>query len=259
MQRLLVSVRGKAEALEAVRGGAHIVDVEYPGSALGTPYPLNVHAVRVAVPPRVQVSTNIGELQLNRGTACQAAVGVAVAGADIVKAGLAQMSERDAAYLAKSIVRTVRRLVPRSQVVLALFADPEMARKYVDPIQAGPSIASAVSANGVLVDTFDKSKGKGLLDYLTLAQLRTFVQRCHKEGLEAWLAGSITLEQMRELWDTAVDVICVRAAATQPEAQEGRFAPVTSERVRRLAATLRTRGRIRAATRTTTRAERGRS
>ncbi len=192
-------MRGKSEALEAVRGGAHIVDVEYPRSALGTPYPLNVNAVRLAVPPKVQVSTNIGELQLNRGTACQAAVGVAVAGADVVKAGLAQMSQKDAAYLAKSIVRTVRRLVPRSQIVLALFADPDLARRYVDPIEAGPSIASAVSADGILVDTFDKTKGKGLLDYLTLAQLRVFVERCHAEGLEAWLAGSITLDQMRRL------------------------------------------------------------
>lgn len=248
MQRLLVSVRGKLEALEAVRGGAHIVDVEYPGSSLGTPYPLNVNAVRLAIPPGVQVSTNIGELQLDRGTACQAAVGVAVAGADIVKAGLAQMSQRDATYVGKSIVRTIRRLVPRSQVVLALFADPDLARRYVDPIKAGPSIASEVSANGVLVDTFDKKKGKGLLDYLTLSQVRAFVQRCHEQGLEAWLAGSITLDQMRRLWDTAVDVICVRAAATEPVAQEGRFAPVTSERVRRLAATLRTRGRNRTTT-----------
>lgn len=39
MGRLLVSVRGPNEAVEAAKGGAHIADVEFPGSALGTLYP----------------------------------------------------------------------------------------------------------------------------------------------------------------------------------------------------------------------------
>ncbi len=38
MGRLLVSVRGPNEAVAAAQGGAHIADVEYPASALGTPY-----------------------------------------------------------------------------------------------------------------------------------------------------------------------------------------------------------------------------
>ncbi len=33
MGRLLISVRGPNEALEAAKGGAHIADVEFPGSA----------------------------------------------------------------------------------------------------------------------------------------------------------------------------------------------------------------------------------
>jgi uncharacterized protein (UPF0264 family) len=44
--RLLVSVRGSVEALAAARGGSHIADVDYPASFLGTPYPLNIMAVR---------------------------------------------------------------------------------------------------------------------------------------------------------------------------------------------------------------------
>jgi uncharacterized protein (UPF0264 family) len=56
-QRLLISVRGKNEALASVKGGAHIVDVEYPAPALGTPYPLNIQTVRKAVPKSVAVST----------------------------------------------------------------------------------------------------------------------------------------------------------------------------------------------------------
>ena len=69
-QRLLISVRGKSEALVAARGGAHIADVEYPASALGTPYPLNILAVRNAVPKSMAVSTNIGEEQPGKTIEC---------------------------------------------------------------------------------------------------------------------------------------------------------------------------------------------
>jgi hypothetical protein len=61
-QRLLVGVRGKTEAKEAVRGGARIVDVGYPASAPGTPYPLNILAVREALPAEILVATNIGSI-----------------------------------------------------------------------------------------------------------------------------------------------------------------------------------------------------
>lgn len=238
MQRLLVSIRGKNEALEAVAGGAHIVDVEYPATALGTPYPLNIKAVREGVPTRIEVSTNIGEQQLQRGTACQAAVGVAVAGADIIKAGLARLSPQDASYLARSIARSIRAFSVRTQAILAFFADPNLAKEFVDPVREGPEIAAESGADGVLIDTFDKSVGKRLLDYLPLEQISDFVRRCRKVKLEAWVAGSIIEAQMRPLWKAGVDVICVRQAACDPVGDQGRFGRVSKDRVRRLARTL---------------------
>jgi uncharacterized protein (UPF0264 family) len=238
VQRLLVSIRGKIEALEAVAGGAHIVDVEYPATALGTPYPLNIKAVREAVPARIEISTNIGEEQLNRGTACQAAVGVAVAGADIVKAGLAKLQPQEATYLAKSIARSVRAFSLRTQTILAFFADPELAEGFVDPVRESCEIAGESGADGVLIDTLDKSVGKGLLDYLSLDQIAAFVRRCHEMRLEAWLAGSITETQMQRLWKTGANVICVRQAACE-QGKQGRFGRVSKDRVRRLMRTLR--------------------
>src|SRR5437899_11061131 len=102
MQRLLVSVRGPVEAIEAAKGGAAIADVEFPASALGTPYPLNIDAVcrrlRRHRFKKVLVSTNIGEDQAVRATACQAALGVASAGADLIKFGLAKLSLDEATY-----------------------------------------------------------------------------------------------------------------------------------------------------------------
>src|SRR4051812_24612797 len=114
--RLLISVRGPSEAISAARGGAHIADVEFPASALGTPYPLNIKTVRDRLDregfKEMPISTNIGEEQRVRSTACQAALGVALAGADYVKCGLAELEPKAAAYLGRNLVRTVREWFP---------------------------------------------------------------------------------------------------------------------------------------------------
>src|SRR5208337_4518529 len=113
MQRLLISVRGAHEALAAVKGGAHIADVEYPASALGTPYPLNILTVRNSLNKsrhaKIPVSTNIGEVPGVRASSCQAALGVATAGADIIKCGMAELSFNPAVYLGDALVRSVKK------------------------------------------------------------------------------------------------------------------------------------------------------
>src|SRR5688572_16425466 len=131
--KLLVSVRGPVEALAAASGGARIADVEFPASALGTPYPLNVAAVRDRLRkqhPRVAISTNIGEMQHERANACQAALGVATAGADLIKFGLAELPLNAAVYQGREIVRTVRKWYPKKGVFPAVFVDEDMQRFF---------------------------------------------------------------------------------------------------------------------------------
>ena len=237
-QRLLVSIRGKKEALAAVRGGAHIVDVEYPASALGTPYPLNIATVRKAMPKRIDVSTNIGEEQAGRSAACQAALGVALAGADIVKLGLGRMSLGEATEFGPAIVRTVKQWFPKKQCIPALFADERLAKWYIDPIKNGPDLAKHMKADGLLIDTFDKGLGKGLMDYYSFKDIERFVKKCHDRQLEAWLAGSISKDELPELWKAGADVICIRGAACKQGTGPGRFRDVSSTLVKELVATL---------------------
>lgn len=237
-QRLLVSIRGKKEALSAVNGGAQIADVEYPASALGTPYPLNIQMVRNALPKNIAVSTNIGEEQISRANACQAALGVALAGADIVKLGLAKMPLDEAKEFGPALVRTVKKWFPKKQCLPALFADKRLAKWYIDPIEDGPDLAKHMKADGLLIDTFDKGSGMGLMDYYTVADVRRFVKKCHDRKLEAWLAGSIGLEELPGLWAAGVDVICVRGAACNKGAGPGRFGEISTALVRELVATI---------------------
>jgi uncharacterized protein (UPF0264 family) len=241
-QRLLVSVRGPVEALEAAKGGAQIADVEYPASALGTPYPLNIASVHARLNKarygKVAVSTNIGEVQTVRASSCQAALGVAVAGADLIKFGLAEQSLDAAIYLADSIIRTVRTLAPEQKKLFpAIFVDTDMCR-FLDPFGDSPALARESKADGILIDTFNKAIGRGLLDYCSLDDVSRFVRAMHRMKKEAWIAGSISLEELPSLWAIGVDVICVRGAACERGDMSGRFGKVTAEAVRRLAATI---------------------
>lgn len=235
-QRLLVSIRGKNEALEAIKGGAHILDVEYPKSALGTPYPINIHTVRAHTPADRLVSTNIGEMQYRWATALQAALGVAQAGADIIKIGLAELEKDDARDVMQRAVRNVRWWFKCKMLVATFFADDR--KGYVDPITEAATIAKSAGADGVLIDTFDKTKKKGLLDYFSTKDIAKFVKACRKHKVEVWIAGSITKEQLPRLWRTDVDVICVRGAACVEGTEGERMEKVKAEIVRRLVKTI---------------------
>lgn len=237
--KLLVSVRGFIEALEAARGGADIADVEYPASALGTPYPLNIAAVRNGLRrsgfARTLISTNIGEQQTNRSTACQAALGVATAGADIIKCGLAELPLEAATYQAATIVRTVKHFYRSRKVVPSVFVDTDLQR-FFDPFVDGPKLVSASKADGLLIDTFNKSVGKGLLDYCSIKELKHAASRMHRIRKQLWVAGSLNLDDLPGLWSIGVDVICVRGAACV-QTGLGRFGKVDRGIVAKLALT----------------------
>lgn len=240
MQKLLISVRGSSEALEAAKGGAHIADVEYPASALGTPYPLNILALRNKLNragyKKVLVSTNIGEKQNDRASACQAVLGIATAGADIIKCGLAELPFEAAVYQGQSLVRTVKKFYPKKKIIPAVFVDEDLQR-FLKPFQEGSELITEIGAEGLLIDTFNKSIGKGLLDYCTIQDIKDLVSACHKNKKEAWIAGSIMLEELPDLWTTGVDVICIRGAACEQKGK-GRFGEVKAKIVAELVTTI---------------------
>jgi (5-formylfuran-3-yl)methyl phosphate synthase len=241
MGKLLVSVRGYNEAINAAKGGAHIVDIEHPGSALGPAYPLNIKTVRDKLDQnkfkKIRISTNIGEEQKVRSSACQAALGVAQAGADYVKLGFAGLNFKAADYLGRNLVRTVKYWYPHKKVYPAVFPEEQFTMCF-DPLIEGPKLVKKINCDGLLIDTFEKGIGKNLLDYYSIKQLKKFVADLHKLGKEAWLAGSITIDQLPNLWETEVDVICVRGAACEKFEGEGRYGEVKTNIVKQLFQTM---------------------
>jgi (5-formylfuran-3-yl)methyl phosphate synthase len=240
MQKLLISVRGPKEAIEAAKGGAHIADVEYPISALGTPYPLNIFAVRNKLNhegyAKILTSTNIGERQHDRASTCQAALGVATAGADIIKCGLAELPLQAAVYQGESFVRTVKKFYPKKKVIPAVFVDKDL-RRFFEPFRDSQELVSKIKADGILLDTFNKSIGRGLLDSSTTREIADLVTTFHDLKKEVWIASSITLKELPELWATDVDVICIRGAACE-QRDIGRFGEVKAKIVMGLMETI---------------------
>lgn len=238
---LLVSVRGKNDTLEAVKGGADIIDAENPGSALGTCYPANIHTIRRNTPTELSVSTNIGEKQYVWSTAGQAAVGVVHAGADIVKVGLATLPSKLAKKVMKDVTKQVRFFFksPAKKMITTFFADEEL-RAILDPVELGAEISVFAKADGVLIDTLDKTSGNGLLDLLSVSEIERFVNSCHMNHQEAWVAGSITSGQIATLVASGVDVICVRGAACDDAG--GRQGIVSAKSVEELACVIDRRG-----------------
>ncbi len=86
----------------------------------------------------------------------------------------------------------------------------------------GIELVKEIKCDGLLIDTFHKGIGKGLLDYYSLKEIKEFVDNLHNIGKEAWIAGSISKEQLPELWTTGVDVICVRGAACEKNRRQSK-------------------------------------
>ena len=152
-------------------------------------------------------------------------MGVALAGADYIKLGFAGLDYEEAAYLGDSIVRTIKKWFPKKKVYPAVFPEPRYSKLF-NPLKDGPKLVKEIKCDGLLIDTFMKDIGKGLMDYYSTDELKRFVSDLHKLKKEAWLAGSITKEQLPALWETGVDVICVRGAACERVEGDLRFGQV---------------------------------
>jgi len=123
--KLLVSVANKKEALEAIKGRAHIIDVKNPKEgSLGANFPRVIRQVKEIVPNSVEVSATIGDLPNLPGTASLAALGAAASGADYVKAGLFGVkTPAEATILMREVCRAVRDYNKNSKVIAAGYAD----------------------------------------------------------------------------------------------------------------------------------------
>jgi uncharacterized protein (UPF0264 family) len=227
--KLLVSVTGAAEAIEAVAGGAHIIDVKDPArGALGAASARAVQEVRQATPPSLPLSVALGDEPF-AADLVRAARGAVESGARFVKIGLSRATRESALRP----LRALRSALPGDvALVVAGFADFERAGSP-HPLDL-PVLAESGGAEGCLIDTAVKD-GLGLLHWLDEEALGAFVGACRSRGLLSALAGSLTPADLPRVASVGPDVVAVRGAACEGDRVTGR---VSRARVEALARSL---------------------
>jgi uncharacterized protein (UPF0264 family) len=234
--KLLISPTDEKEAMEAVAGGADIIDVKNPKEgALGANFPWVIRRIREITPRNVEVSCTLGDVPNLPGAISLAALGAATTGVNYIKAGLYGLkTKEEAVYLMRNVTRAVKDCNSSIKVVTTGYADAERIGS-VDPLLI-PAIAHKAQADIAMIDTAVKD-GKNLFAFLNGHQLKSFVNAAHKYSLKAALAGSLRKEDLPTVCGLGADIAGVRGAAcSEGNRVEGR---ITRENVRELVEVVR--------------------
>ncbi len=208
---LMVSVQNLDEALEALHGGADIVDVKNLQEALvGSAHPLTVKAVREAIPLERHASVTLGVVPNQTGTVAMAVYAAGVLNATSVKVGFMKTEYTEAAETLLACREALEGF--DTKLIGSLFAD--------NPLYAGLDAEQMVplardgACDGFLVDTLTKD-GRNLFDFISEAQLREMVLEGKGLGMSTALSGHLRLDDLDELARINPDIVGVRGAVCQ--------------------------------------------
>ena len=208
---LMVSVQNLPEALEAVEGGADIVDVKNLQEALvGSAHPHVVRAVRESVPLENHASVTLGVVPNQIGTVAMAVYTAGILKATSVKVGFMN-TEYDAAV--ETLLASREALEGfDTKLIGSLFADNPL-YEGLDPHRM-IQLAVEGHCDGFLVDTLTKD-GRNLFDFLSEDELRDMVFDGKQAGLSTALSGHLRIADLDELARINPDIVGVRGAVCQ--------------------------------------------
>ena len=207
--KLLVSVTNKKEAVAAIKGGAHIIDVKNPlEGSLGANFPRIIRQVKQLAPKHVEVSATIGDLPNLPGTASLAALGAVFSGAQYVKVGLFGVkTPAEATTLMKEVCKAVKDYDASVKVIAAGYADFEEVG-CLNPLSLS-EVTHRSNVDGVMIDIKMKNRGR-LFDFLKDDQLKELAHQAHKHNLSVALAGSLDKEDILKVFSLGADIMGVR-------------------------------------------------
>jgi len=224
--KLLVSVASPDEAVEAMSGGADIIDAKNPfAGSLGAVSIDVLHAISTSVGRTCPVSAALGDASDEESLATTAGA-FAAAGAQFVKIGFAGIANAERARsLARAAVGATERICG---VVVVAYADRDrsMTLSPADLVD----VAARAGATGVLLDTFDKD-GPGLRALISPDDLVAWIDSVHRRQLFAAVAGKLTAGDLGAVREAGADIAGVRGAACATGCRTGR---ISRESVRAL-------------------------
>lgn len=212
--KLLISPKNLEEAKVVVKhSDVDYIDCKNPSEgSLGANFPWIIKSMKNLIPLNSSqlLSATIGDFPNLPGSASLAALGAAVAGADIIKVGLkGPTTEEEGIFLMDKVVKTVRDRNQNIKIVVAGYAD-RVRMKSSPEFLSLPTIAAKSGADIVMLDTYIKD-GKGLFDFLKTDQLKLFKSKAKEFGLDVALAGNLkkkSFPKIKEIWP---DIIGVRS------------------------------------------------
>lgn len=229
--KLLISPINRKEAIEAVKGGADIIDIKNPNEgSLGANFPWIITDVLNYIPKNIETSCTIGEMPMLPGSISLAARGAASIGVDYIKAGLSGINSFDTANkLMKKVVRAVKDYNSRIKVVIVGYADSQKIDS-IDPILI-PDIVKKTLADVAMIDTAIKN-GQSTFNLMEINKIKEFIEKAHKFKLKTALAGSLRKIDFQKVKSLEPDIVGIRGAAcTNNDRLKGK---ITSKRVKEI-------------------------
>ena len=208
---LMVSVQNLPEAMEAVKGGADIVDVKNLQEALvGSAHPHIVKQVRETVPLENHASVTLGVVPNQIGTVAMAVYTAGILKATSVKVGF-MTTEYDAAV--ETLLAARQSLEGfETKLIGSLFADNPL-YDGLDP-HLMVKLAKDGKCDGFLIDTLTKD-GRNLFDFISEDKLREMVFEGKELGMSTALSRHLRISDLDELARINPDIVGVRGAVCQ--------------------------------------------
>ncbi|MBM3946244.1 MAG: hypothetical protein FJ315_02435 [SAR202 cluster bacterium] len=205
---LMVSVQNLPEALEALKGGADIVDIKNLQEALvGSAHPMVAKEVRAIAPAERHVSITLGVVPNQVGTVAMACYAAGQLKATSVKVGFMKADYG----LAVQTLNECRRALEGSEtkIIGSLFADNPL----YDGLDAHLTVkmCKETRCDGFLIDTLTKD-GRNLFDFIPERDLREMVLEGKEAGMSTALSGHLRLQDLDELARCNPDIVGVRGA-----------------------------------------------
>ena len=221
--KLLISVKSADEAGTALEAGADLIDVKDPARGpLGMAHHETVAKVLEVVNGRVPVSAAFGEWHPDILTAAHWHLELPLT---YVKWGLANYAGGPG--WGEDLLVTKRHIPAPVEVVAVAYADWEKANS-VPPSEVA-KFAKRFRYKAFLLDTVQKD-GRTLLDFMTVAELKSIVESLQRGNVKVALGGSLRPEDRARLGGIVPDYYAVRGSACAGGKRDG---VIDAGRVRR--------------------------
>ena len=191
---LMVSVQNLPEAVEALEGGADIVDVKNLQEALvGSAEPGVIQDIRASVPSPHHASVTLGVVPNQIGTVAMAAYAAGALNATSVKVGFMDTAYDDAVATLIACRNALNGF--ETKLIGSLFA-ANLLYGGLEPSRMC-ELAVAGQCEGWLIDTLVKD-GRNLFDFIPENELKEMVYEGKNQGMSTALSGHLKIEDLDE-------------------------------------------------------------